>query len=163
MHNNQLQRKDFIERKKSLCSKLLKRQKFIVLCVIFPTDVGWLLNLLWPEQLSVAFYYSFPFPHFCFSIFKSVREYKRTLDFVVLAMFFMFIMLEYPAMTHLHFSGWGKKTLIQDFTVHGPIHWHLNAVSCSLSRKPPKHNNPPPCLTIGHTQHFPSHRYGRWS
>lgn len=89
MHNNQLQRKDFIERKKSLCSKLLKRQKLIVLCVIFPTDVGWLLNLLWPEQLSVAFYYSFPFPHFCFSIFKSVGEYKRTLDFVVLAICFL--------------------------------------------------------------------------
>lgn len=56
-------------------------------------------------------------------------------------MFWVIVMLESPTTNYLHCSGWGKEVLV--FTVHGPIHWPLNAVksSCNLSRKTaPKQN-----------------------
>ena len=57
--------------------------------------------------------------------------------------FWVIVMLEDPAMTHLQYSHWGKEVVGQNLAIHEPIHPAFNTVqsSCPLCRKaPPKYD-----------------------
>ena len=64
-------------------------------------------------------------------------------------MFWVIVMLEDPTTTYLQCSCWGREVFIQDFKVHGSIHWLLSAVGCPVlyEQKLPI-MFPPSCLTM---------------
>ena len=53
------------------------------------------------------------------------------------------VVLKHPSLTHLQLSHWGKEVLVQNSTVHGPVHPPLNAMELSRPlgwKAPPKHD-----------------------